>query len=409
MTDAPVIVVGGGPAGASTAWHLARSGVEVLVLDRARFPRGKPCAEYLSPEASRVLAAMGALAPCESAGAVALRGMVVRAPNGVWFQGDYAAAHGYRGFRDRGLALRREVLDAILLDRARAAGVRVEEGVRVVDVMRDGRGAIRGVVAVAADGRARERRARLVVGADGLRSTIARRVGLARRARWPRRTAFVAHYRGVAGMGRHGEMHVERDGYVGLAPLDDGLVNVALVVPQAGARRAAGAPAEFLDGWLRRHPHLAARFARAIRHSPVRVTGPFAYHAPRAWAPGVALVGDAADFYDPFTGEGIYAALAGGELAAPALLAALQAPNERAEHAALANYEHERRRTFSGKWKVERLITLTTASPLAMNYAARRLLRRKDLADLLVGVTGDFIPAHAVLSLRYVVDLLLPF
>jgi len=93
---AEAIVVGGGPAGASTAWQLAREGRDVLLLDRARFPRDKPCAEYLSPEASRVLAAMGVLEEVERAGAVALRGMVVRAPDGGVIRGEFAAARGER-------------------------------------------------------------------------------------------------------------------------------------------------------------------------------------------------------------------------------------------------------------------------------------------------------------------------
>ena len=134
MTDArervaQALVVGGGPSGASTALALARLGVDVLVLDRARFPRDKPCSEYMSPEASRILAAMGVLDRVEGAGAAQLAGMRVRAPGGRTFQGDFAARHGFRGYRDRGLALRRTLLDAMLLDAARGAGARVREGV----------------------------------------------------------------------------------------------------------------------------------------------------------------------------------------------------------------------------------------------------------------------------------------
>ena len=199
MSDADVIVVGGGPAGASTAWHLARAGATVLLLDRDRFPRGKPCAEYLSPEASRILHAMGALEACEQAGGAQLAGMIVRAPDGATLRGDFAAAHGWAGFRDRGLALRRERLDAILLDRARDAGARVSEGARATGVLRDARGAACGVATLGADGAAREHRARFVVGADGIRSVVARRLGLAGRAAGPRRIAFVGqtHGRGV--------------------------------------------------------------------------------------------------------------------------------------------------------------------------------------------------------------------
>ncbi|HET7566173.1 MAG TPA: FAD-dependent oxidoreductase, partial [Gemmatimonadaceae bacterium] len=79
--DADVIVVGAGPAGCSTAWSLARAGARVLLVDRAHFPRDKTCAEYLSPQASRILAQMGALAACEDAGAAHLAGMVIRAPS----------------------------------------------------------------------------------------------------------------------------------------------------------------------------------------------------------------------------------------------------------------------------------------------------------------------------------------
>ncbi|MEJ7811252.1 MAG: NAD(P)/FAD-dependent oxidoreductase, partial [Gemmatimonadaceae bacterium] len=241
MNDPDVIVVGGGPAGSSTAWALALAGVNVCLLDRARFPRDKPCSEYMSPEASRVLAAMGALGAVEGAGAAQLAGMKVRSPAGDVIHGDFVADHGYRGYRDRGLALPRVVLDAILLERARAAGVRVEEEIRVTDVLRDSRGAIAGVRTLARSGSAQERRARVVVAADGLRSLIARRTGLARSSRWMRRLALVTHYRGVSGVGAYGEMHVERDGYAGIADVGGGLANVAVVVPLAHATRISRA------------------------------------------------------------------------------------------------------------------------------------------------------------------------
>ncbi|HET7552104.1 MAG TPA: FAD-dependent oxidoreductase [Gemmatimonadaceae bacterium] len=406
MSDAQVLVVGGGPGGASTAWQLARRGMDVLLLDRAHFPRDKPCAEYLSPEASRLLSEMGALEECERAGAATLRGMTVRSPAGERIRGDFAAAHGFRGFRDSGLALRRTILDSILLARAKCAGVRVLEGVRAADVLRDTRGSVRGVSALA-NGVARDYTARVTVGADGLRSIVGRRLGLTRYARFPYRLALVGHFRGVEGMSEHGEMHVEDDGYVGLANVGDGVTNVALVMPVWRARAAKGRSAAFLDGWLRSRTQLAPRFARAERISPVRATGPFAQRARRAWASGAALVGDAADFYDPFTGEGIYAALRGGELLAPFVERALSARSTREADAALAEYDSARASEFSGKWKVERLVALAVATPTLMNRAARTLSRRKEMADLLVGVAGDFVPPRKVLSLRYLSRLLL--
>ena len=403
----PVVVVGGGPAGAATAWALARDGEEVVVLDRARFPRDKPCSEYMSPQASRVLADMGALAAVEAAGAASLAGMIVRAPSGARIRGEFAANHGFRGFRDRGLALRRRRLDPLLLDAARRAGARVEEGVRVTGVETDGAGRVTGVRTLDDRGAERVRRAGLVVGADGLRSVVARRLGLAGRLPWPRRIAFVAHYAGVAGVGDLGEMHVDGDGYCGIASVGNGETNVAVVVPARAARRAAGDPGAFLDAWIAHRPHLAPRFAGAERVSQARATGPFAARARRAWAPGAALVGDAADFFDPFTGEGIYAALRGGELLAPYARAALAAGGAAAD-GALREYDRARRREFGGKWAVERLIGAAVAFPPLMNHAARVLSRRRDMADLLVGVTGDFVPAREVLRAGYLLRLPVP-
>jgi geranylgeranyl reductase family protein len=405
-----VIVVGGGPAGASTAFWLSRGGARVLLLDRATFPRAKPCAEYLSPQASRLLSEMGVLDTVERAGAAHLAGMIVRAPNGALLRGDFVASHGYSAFRDRGLALRRTQLDPILLERARSAGVEVREATRVSDVTRTSDGRVTGVRVLREDGTHEDIPAALVVGADGLRSVIARRLDLARTSRiWPRRIALVAHYENFGDVGDMGEMHVERDvGYVGLAAVDGGLTNVAMVVPPSAAREVSADRAAFFEAWLRARPQLAGRVAAARRVTPVLATGPFASHARRAWAPGAALVGDAADFFDPFTGEGIYSALRGGELLAPHAMRALGASTTREADDALRAYAAERRAEFRGKWVVERLINAAVSYAPAMNYFGRTLAARKDMADLLVGVTGDFVPASAVLRPSYVFNLLRP-
>ena len=116
-------------------------------------------------------------------------------------------------------------------------------------------------------------------------------------------------------------------------------------------------------------------------------------------------MGDAADFFDPFTGEGIYAALRGGELATTAALRVLAHPSS---DDPLRDYERARRAEFGGKWMVERLVGTAVAFPLLIERAAATLARRKDLADLLVGVTGDFVPAGEVLRPSYLLALLFP-
>ena len=404
------MVVGGGPAGSSAAWHLAQAGFDVTLVDRARFPRAKPCAEYVSPEGARILHAMGALSTLDNGVGSQLTGMVVVAPDGGRIHGEFVARHGFRGFRDRGLGVRREILDTLLLERARSVGVQVIEQAKVDDVLTDGRGACVGVRLRTPEG-VRDVHATMVIGADGLRSVVAKRLSLAHRSRWPHRIALVAHYRGVRDIGTLGEMHVTREGYVGLAAVGDGLTNVALVVPKSLAHAMAGDPAAYLDQWIARQPALAPRFTHAERATPVRATGPFASHAKRAWTDGAMLVGDAADFFDPFTGEGIYTALRGGELMAPFAIDAVRAierGSTRDARHALKGYEQTRRAEFAGKWRVEKLIGAAVAFPSLMNHAARILGRDRDLADLLVGVTGNFVPPSAVLSARTLLRLVWP-
>jgi menaquinone-9 beta-reductase len=403
--DAEVIVVGGGPAGASTAHSLATQGVDVLVVDRAKFPRDKICAEYLSPEASRILSDMNVLADVEATLPGHLLGMKVRSPSGDTAQGEFAANHGFRGFRDCGLAVRRIILDEIVLRGAERAGARIEQGVRVSDLARDAGGRITGVIATGADGKPRTLRSRYVVGADGLRSVVGRRLDLVRTSRiYPRRIALVAHYRGVADVTEFGEMHVDYDGYFGIVDVGGGIMNVAVVVPMSRVKSKKEAPTELLEGWIAARPYLAERFRKAERLTPVSATGPFASVSRRPWAPGAALVGDAADFFDPFTGEGIYAALHGGEILAPFLVEALKRSVSE-EMKVLAGYQAAREREFGGKWKLERIVGMAIAYPYFLNNAARALARRKDMADLLVGVAGDFIPTNQVLNPKFLFNL----
>jgi flavin-dependent dehydrogenase len=199
-------------------------------------------------------------------------------------------------------------------------------------------------------------------------------------------------------------MHVDYKGYFGIVDVGRGLMNVAVVVPMSRAREIGEGRTEFFEQWIAERPYLAERFVGAERVTPVRATGPFATVSRPAWAPGAALVGDAADFFDPFTGEGIYAALRGGELLAPFISAALRGAVFE-ENRTLAGYEAARRSEFGGKWKLERIVGMAIAYPYFLNNAAKALSRHKEMADLLVGVAGDFVPTSQVLNTRFLFNL----
>jgi geranylgeranyl reductase family protein len=382
------IVVGAGPAGSATALRLARAGRRVLLLDRARFPRDKPCSEYASPEAVRQLAALGVLDAVEAHGTTALTGSSVTGARGGGITGRFDAAGG-APFRPTGLALPRLLLDAALVDAARDAGVTVREGARVRHLARDRDGMMTVTLGHEGGGHPEMLTARVIVGADGLRSTMARAAGLRRQGRL-RRTAFVAHVAGVTGLARQAELHVGRAGYVGLNPLTETVANVALVVPASRAKAGRGDVSSFMAEALEGLPGVRGRvdLDRIVRE--ILVTGPFDASCRRSTADGLLLVGDAADFFDPFTGEGIWSALTGAELAATAVHDALVTPGPVTVDR-LASYRRARRSAFAEKWIVERLIGYAMLAPGVFDRSLR-LLEATGRSHRMIGVTGGFVP-----------------
>ena len=383
--------------------HLARAGWRVIVADRAAFPRDKPCSEYMSPEAVRLLDRLGVVADLEAAGAVALEGTTVVGAGGSRLTGLFREAEPIP-FRPSGLSLPRRILDARLVQAARDAGAEVRERTRVEALLYD-RGAVAGALVRGPDGRHSPIRARLTIGADGLGSLVSRRLGR-RRTSLPHRVAFVAHVGGVSGMDHTAEMHVGRAGYVGLNRIGADLYNVALVLPLDRAAGARGHAERFFFDTLDTFPGVRGRVEPRRLAREVLVTGPFASRAARVSDAGALLVGDAADFFDPFTGQGIYSALRGAELAAEVAQAALLAPGIAAA-AALAPYRQLRRRAFAGKWAVERLIGYGMYFPGLFDRAVDRLGRRPGMAHTLIGVTGDFVPAGRVLNPRFLTRMML--
>jgi flavin-dependent dehydrogenase len=222
----------------------------------------------------------------------------------------------------------------------------------------------------------------VVIAADGRASRLASALGLSRFAASPRRWAFGAYFQGVTGQNARGEMHVRRDGYIGVAPLPCGLTNVCVV--RDGVSGFSRTGNDIVADAVANDRVLRDRFAPARQVSAVTTLGPLAIDSRAPGCPGLLLAGDAAGFIDPMTGDGLRFALRGGILAAEAALRELDT-GQPAWQSLAANRTHE----FAGKWRINRVLRRLVGSPAGVDLAARLAAHWDAPVRYLIGVAGD--------------------
>jgi len=299
--------------------------------------------------------------------------------------------------------LDRERFDAALAAHAVKSGVRLMERTALDDVhWRGGQdaagGRVTGAALRAVDGRLTVR-CRWLIGADGARSRTAQRlnVDLGALGR-PRRLGLVAHFEGVPELADHGEMHVARDYYVGLAPLAGKRLNVGMALPLDGDRQPAE---ERFAAAIAGLPAVASRLRGVNRLTPIRGASPIGHRVRSSAGRGWMLIGDAAGFIDPFTGEGIYRALRSARAAAEALADGL-------DDGAAGRYRAARQQAFAAKDALTWTIQGMLAAQPVMGYALRRLAARPRLAERLGSALGDLRPASDAVSPLFLAQVLWP-
>lgn len=384
---ADVIVVGAGPAGATAAAHLAKRGHGVTLVDRASFPRPKPCGDYCNPGATRLLTELGGLPDVVSSGGGVIDAMTVVAPDGSSFTERFPTGHG--------VLIRRERLDEVLLRRAASCGAEIVENFNVDDIRIDGH------VEVRDRRRGLAFRGCLVIAADGMRSIVSRRLGL---MTWlpDGRYTVGAYFSGFTGPAA-GELHLGADCYGGVARFGDGTANVCLALPRKWfpGRSAAGA---FAHG-IRHLPNLRERLPQWKREGSFRVCGPVGITSHPVVADRTILAGDAAGQVEPITGQGISFALQTGLLAAEEAGKALDAREFSAR--ALGGYARSRSRILGPKLRLMNAVTGLALHSRLTPALIRRLRASPGLSRRLLGSTGDILPPADVFSGTFALRLLL--
>jgi 2-polyprenyl-6-methoxyphenol hydroxylase-like FAD-dependent oxidoreductase len=309
-----VVVVGARCAGSPLATLLASRGLGVCLVDRDDFPSDTPSTHGIQPVGVEVLGRLGvleriqAVAPPIEAGFLAFGEHRVRVD-------DAAAITGAPMYN-----VRRLTLDAILLDAAREAGAQVHLKTTVTGLLRSGPRVV-GVETTKGP-----LRARLVVGADGARSTVARLLGAEEYHRTPARRVFLwSYFEGVEEEPRVWLGGIGEDNFLA-GPTDSGLFLAAFVAPLRRREEIRADRTGAYEEGVRRWPELREALAPARRAGPVQLMSNWHGFFRRSAGPGWALVGDAGHFKDPTPGQGIADALRQVERLAPAIEASLGAP-----------------------------------------------------------------------------------
>jgi menaquinone-9 beta-reductase len=381
--EADVIVVGAGPAGATTAFYLAQSGLDVLLLEKSRFPREKVCGDGLTPRAVKTLVAMG-ISVTEQDGWVRNKGLRVIGA-GKRLELPWPELASYPGY---GLVRTRHDLDETLARRAQQAGARLHEGVTVTAPVRSERtGRITGVVAKAADdGEDRTYRARVVVAADGNSSRLSVAMGLPKRDDRPLGVAVRTYYR----TDRHDDDYLESwldlwdgdrllPGYGWIFGMGDGTSNVGLGLLNTSAAFGHTDYHALLRKWLKGMP-AEWGFTEENRTQPIRGAAlPMGFNRTPHYHQGLLLAGDAGGMVNPFNGEGIAYAMESGEILARTIVQAMARSRRAETERVLAGYPDALSQAYGGYYALGRTFVKLIGKPTLMRIATKHAMSRPAL------------------------------
>ncbi|MBQ1026298.1 geranylgeranyl reductase family protein [Micromonospora sp. C95] len=376
--DADVIVVGAGPGGSATAYHLARHGVRVLLLEKTEFPREKVCGDGLTPRAVRQLVRMGVDTSPE-AGWLHNRGLRVIG-GGVRLELDWPDLASFPSY---GLVRTRLDFDDLLAQRAVAAGAKLRTNVNVIGPVLDGDGRVIGVQGEDGPDKAPITfHAPLVVAADGVSGRFPLALGLAKREDRPIGVAVRRYYRSEA---RHDDDYLESwlelrakdtnellPGYGWIFGLGDGRVNVGLGILNSSSAFGKTNYRRLLTDWLANTPPEWGMTDEANAEGSILGAAlPMGFNRVPHYTRGVMLVGDSGGMVNPFNGEGIAYAMESGELAAEVAVQALARPAGVERERALMAYPQELKTRFGGYYRLGGVFVKLIGRPEIMRVATK--------------------------------------
>lgn len=413
--SADVIVVGAGPAGSTAAVHLARAGLDVLLLEKSTFPREKVCGDGLTPRGVKQLHALG-IDTSDTAGGEWIKNKGLRVVGGgTTIELDWPTLADFPNF---GVVRPRRDFDDMLATMAVKAGARLRTATTVTGPdTDDATGRIAGVLAKSEDGPVRYA-APLVIGADGVSARVALGMGVNKRDDRPLGVAVRRYYTSPRADDDYLESHLELwdradpehprllPGYGWIFGLGDGTVNVGLGMLNSSKAFGKTDYRALLRSWLAGTPEeWGLREENAIGGIGGAAL-PMGFNRTPHYRDGLLLIGDAGGVVNPFNGEGIAYAMESAGIAADAVLQA-QGRSGAAREAALAGYATAMQLHLGKYYRLGGMFSTLIGHPRVMRTATKLGLPRKHLmylvlkllAGLYDGRRGDWAD-HVVRALQ---------
>jgi len=370
MANFDGIVVGAGVAGSTTAALLARQGFRVLLVEKATFPREKICGEGLMPAGASILDELGILSELRAQGAQAFSGIHFYLPRDRCLELNF----GEVSRTAQGWVVPRMILDESLAQfAARQPGVQLCEAFRVLSAQAGERQV---EVTGLHQGQLQTHRARVLIGADGIRSRFHNGFGIHRQKRRNRRFALRTSYDGLQGTGVV-EVHCCEAGEAYVAPMVNGSARITLLLFGTAHRlRGASLPDLYFEK-LSLFPRLMERLKSPYPQGPVQSTGAVSLEVSRCHGQRLLLVGDAAGAVDPVTGQGMTVALKDARLACRILKEQLQ--KDRLNEQDLSEYTRARNGYFRPSFHLAQMLLGAAQHPFLTRQSLKALSRNHAL------------------------------
>ncbi len=402
-----VIIVGGGPGGASTSMFLEKKGYKVLLLEKAKYPRDKICGDAVSGKSVGMLKELGIEHEMETLDNAKVYGLIFSSPEGKMLEIPFPVKEASGETKARGYVCRRLVFDNFLFSHAKKK-VDVKEQFQVTDLIWENETVvgIKGMDMVAKQ--PMEFRSKFVIGADGATSIIANKVNAEKIPDDHLCMATRVYYKNVEGITPNIEIHFVDSvmpGYFWIFPLENGMANVGLgMVSKDRQARNMNLVAE-TEKVIAEHPLFKERFKNAEKLGDVKGwTLPFGSFKRTLHGKGWLLIGDAACLVDPFSGEGIGNAMTSGKYASEAIDRAYKANNFTPEF--MKWYDEELWKEIGPELKTSLLLQKMGRHKWLLNLVIGKASKSKEVRDTISGMLVNEEARKSFISPMFYVKLL---